>query len=109
MKHTLQDDRGVAMVAELALAAAVLVLVGIAGYRYYQAKNVADAPPAVAPLAKTGDTTPNGTVSDAVNALNAEASAESADATKDNTNTNSIDSTGADATNVAGSYNESQF
>lgn len=97
------------MIVELTLIAAVLVLVGVAGWRYYQSKNVTAAPPAVAPMAKAGDTTPNGKVSDAVNALNAEATAESTDAAKDNTNTTSVDSTASDASNVAGSYNESQF
>jgi predicted negative regulator of RcsB-dependent stress response len=97
------------MIVELTLVAAILVLVGLAGWRYYQSKNVTAAPPGVAPVAKAGDTTPNGKVSDAVNALDAESTAESADAAKDNANTSSVDSTTSDASNVAGSYNESQF
>lgn len=112
MKQILKDQRGVAMVAELALVAAVLVLVGIAGWRYYDAKYVSTAStgaPAVQPVPAGGDTTPNGKVANAANALDAEATAEASDATQENASVGQIDSTGADASSVAGAYNESQF
>ncbi len=102
----LKDQRGVAMVLELALVAVVLAAVGVVGYRVLKP---------VSPVAQTSsktasaDTTPNGKVGSAEKSLTAEAADESHDNAQESTNVGSVDSAEADTTNVGGAYDESKF
>jgi cell division protein FtsN len=93
------NQTGMAMVIELVLVAAVLVVVGFAGYHAYQSHHQATA----------ADTTPNGKVTNTVNALNADAKAEADASAQETAAVQDADSSSSDLTNVEGSFDESQF
>ena len=112
MFKPLKNQRGAAVALELVLVAAVLVFAGIGVWRYYQETNhapTASTSGTQTGTAVSGSTAPNGTVDDAVNAVNAEANAESQDSAKEGSSVQSIDSTGSDAASVTGAYDENSF
>lgn len=112
MFKPLQNQRGAAFALELVLVAAVIVFAGIGVWRYFQETN--HTPSAASSgtqpgSVSSGSTVANGTVDNAVNAVNAEANAEAQDSAKEGASVQSVDSTGADAANVTGAYNENSF
>ena len=94
------NQRGMAMVLELVLVAAVLAVVGYAGFHAYQSHHQA---------VTAADTTPNGKVTNAVNALNADAQAETDASAAEASAVQDADTSANDISNVEGSFDESQF
>lgn len=98
------NQRGMAMVLELVLVVAVLAVVGFAGYRAYQSHHQA-----ASNSTAQADTRPNGKVTNAVNALNADAQAEADSSAAEAASVQDADSSASDISNVEGSYNANQF
>jgi hypothetical protein len=112
MFKPIKNQRGAAIVFELVLVAAVLVFAGLGVYRYYQETNhtpTASTSGTQSGSVVNGSTAANGSVDNAVNAVNAEANAEAQDSASEGATLSQIDSTGADAANVSGAYNENNF
>jgi uncharacterized phage protein gp47/JayE len=105
----LTDERGVAMVLEVVLAAVVLVAVGYAGVQYYKNQSSAQTTGAVGALPGKPATKPNGTVDNATTALLNDANADSTGAASEDNIVPGTDSTSNTALNIGGSYNESSF
>ena len=107
MFKPVNNQRGMAMVLELVLVVGVLAVVGYAGYQAYQNHHARTA--SNQPAAAQADTKPNGKVSNALNALDADANAEADSSAQEAANVEGADSSASDVTNVEGSYSANQF
>jgi hypothetical protein len=102
--NTLRDQRGVAMLLELVLVAAVLTLVGVALYQSnHHASNTADVAnkPTVASAATTAET--------AAKQLEDNSTAEAGLSAATESSTGDFQAVGADVTNLGDSFNENNF
>ena len=108
MKSYLQDQRGIAMVFELALVAVVIGLVGFAFVTSSHVKQASVSNNPKAAVIATPSSVPNGNVDNAVNALSQDSVSDST-AASDDSSVPSSAATDTSSQNVGGSYDESSF